>query len=61
MPNNVCGVQPTLTKWSLRDAIRLRGFFPEFIDAMVRLRFRECREVPFVMVSINPDDYRVSI
>lgn len=46
----------TLTKCSLSEAIRPLGFFPEAIDAIVRLLFRECRDVPFVIVSINPAD-----
>lgn len=46
----------TLTKCSFSDAIRPLGFLPDAIDAMVRLRFKECKEVPFVIVSIKPAD-----
>lgn len=47
----------TLLKWSFNEAIRPRGFCPDAMEAIVRLLFKECREVPFVMVSISPEDF----
>jgi hypothetical protein len=44
-------------KWSFSVAIRPRGLLPDAMEAMVRERLREWRDVPLVIVSINPEDY----
>jgi hypothetical protein len=46
-------------KWSFSVAIRPRGLLPDAMEAMVRERLREWRDVPLVIVSINPEDYGV--
>jgi len=54
----VSSAPKVLTKWSFRLAMRPRGLWPELLEAIVKLRLREWRDVPLVMVSIRPEDCR---